>query len=83
MGWEELEWKCKKLKKLNWKYTVLVGRKMFALQVPEYQFTLVKWGHQQNIVSWAPKREVLYEGHDYQAVLGFVSMLLTAEEELR
>jgi hypothetical protein len=83
MGWEELEWKCKKLKKLNWKYTVLVGRKMFALHAPEYQFTLVKWGHQQNIVSWAPKREVLYEGHDYQAVLGFVSMLLTAEEELR
>jgi len=82
MGWEELEWKCKKLKKLNWKYTVHVGRKMFALHTPEYQFTLVRWGHRQSITE-APKREVLYEGHDYQAVLGFVSMLLTAEEELR
>ena len=53
---------------------------MFQLKYPEYQFTLIRWGHRKDINSPAV-REVLYEGHDYQAVLGFVSMLLTAEEE--
>lgn len=80
LGWEELEWKCRKLKQLNWSYQVEVSRQMFQLKYPEYQFTLIRWGHRKDINSPAV-REVLYEGHDYQAVLGFVSMLLTAEEE--
>lgn len=80
LGWEELEWKCRKLKQLNWSYQVEVSRQMFQLKYPEYQFTLIRWGHRPDINTPA-KREVLYEGHDYHAVLGFVSMLLTAEEE--
>lgn len=80
LGWEELEWKYKKLKQLNWMYQVEVSRQMFQLKYPEYQFTLIRWGHRPDINTPA-KREVLYEGHDYHAVLGFVSMLLTAEEE--
>ena len=82
LGWEELEWKCRKLKQLNWSYQLQVGQRMFQLKYPEYQFTLVRWGHRPDINTPA-KREVLYEGHDYYAVLGFVSMLLTAEEEKR
>jgi len=84
LGWEELEWKCRKLKQLEWSYQVQVGRQVFAhfKQFPEFQFTLIRWGHRRSI-NESPPREVLYEGHDYYAVLGFVSMLLTAEEEKR
>ena len=82
LGWEELEFKLKKLKQLNWAYQLDIGQQVFSLKGPQYQFTLIKWGHRPSI-NEAPKREVLYEGHDYYAVLGFVSMLLTAEEELR
>jgi hypothetical protein len=80
-GWEELEWKCKKLRQLNWSYQLQVGRQVFGHAMgPTYQFTLIKWGHRPD-VNTPVKREVLYEGHDYYAVLGFVSMLLTAAEE--
>jgi hypothetical protein len=82
LGWEELEFKLNKLKQLNWAYQLDIGQRMFNLKYPEYQFTLIKWGHRPSINEPA-KREVLYEGHDYYAVLGFISMLLKAEEELR
>jgi hypothetical protein len=82
LGWEELEFKCKKLRQFNWSYKLEVGRQMFSLKAPQYQFTLVKWGHRPDINTPA-KHEVLYEGHDFYAVLGFVSMLLKAEEEMR
>jgi hypothetical protein len=82
IGWEELEWKLKKLKQFNWAYQLDIGQQMFSLKAPPYQFTLIRWGHRPSIDTPA-KREVLYEGHDYYAVLGFVSMLLTAEEEMR
>lgn len=83
-GWEELEWKYKKLKQLDWSYQLTVGRQVFShyANLPQYQFTLIKWGHRPSIHTATP-REVLYEGHDFYAVLGFVSMLLTAEEEKR
>ena len=81
-GWEELEWKMRKLKQLNYSYQLQVGRRLFQLKYPEYQFTLIKWGHRPNI-NTPPPREVLYEGHDFKAVLGFISMLLKAEEEMR
>jgi hypothetical protein len=81
-GWEELEFKLKKLKELNWGYQLDIRQRVFSLKYPEYQFTLIKWGHRPSI-NESPLREVLYEGHDYYAVLGFVSMLLKAEEELR
>lgn len=80
LGWEELEWKLRKLKQLNWSYKLEVGQQVFHLKAPTYQFTLIRWGHRPSI-NTPPPREVLYEGHDYYAVLGFVSMLLTAEEE--
>jgi hypothetical protein len=80
LGWEELEWKLRKLKQLNWAYQLQVGQRMFQLKYPEYQFTLIRWGQRISINENAP-REVLYEGHDFYAVLGFVSMLLKAEEE--
>lgn len=82
LGWEELEWKLDALRRLNWSYQLEVGRQMFSLEGPMYQFRLVRWGHRPDVDTPA-KREVLYEGHDYYAVLGFVSMLLTAEEEKR
>jgi hypothetical protein len=82
LGWEELEWKLERLKLLNWGYQLDIGQRMFNLKYPEYQFTLIRWGHRPSI-NESPPREVLYEGHDYYAVLGFVSMLLTAEEEKR
>ena len=83
-GWEELEWKCKKLRQLNWSYQLEIGQQVFGHyeRLPQYQFTLIRWGHRPDVNTPA-KREVLYEGHDYYAVLGFVSMLLTAEEEKR
>jgi hypothetical protein len=81
-GWEELEWKMRKLKQLNYSYSFQVGRRLFQLKYPEYQFTLIRWGRRVSI-NENPPREVLYEGHDYYAVLGFISMLLKAEEELR
>jgi hypothetical protein len=80
LGWEELEWKLKKLKQLVWGYQLEIGQQVFSLKAPQYQFTLIRWGHRPSI-NEPPLREVLYEGHDYYAVLGFVSMLLTAEEE--
>lgn len=84
LGWEELEWKLKKLRELAWGYQLEVGQQVFGHyeRLPQYQFTLIRWGHRPDI-NTSPPREVLYEGHDYYAVLGFVSMLLTAEEEKR
>jgi hypothetical protein len=82
LGWEELEFKLKKLKELAWEYQLDIGQQVFSLKGPQYQFTLIRWGQRISINEPA-KREVLYEGHDYYAVLGFVSMLLTAEEEKR
>lgn len=83
LGWEELEWKSRRLKQLNWSYQLQVGRQVFSLsKYPEFQFTIIKWGLRQDI-NTPPKREVLYEGHDFYAVLGFISMLLKAEEEAR
>jgi hypothetical protein len=82
LGWEELEWKLKKLREIAWGYQLEIGQKVFSLKAPQYQFTLIRWGHRPSI-NESPPREVLYEGHDYYAVLGFVSMLLTAEEEKR
>lgn len=82
-GWEELEWKSKKLKQLNWSYQLQVGRQAFGFGMgPQYQFTIIKWGHRPDLLT-SPPREVLYEGHDFYAVLGFISMLLKAEEEAR
>jgi hypothetical protein len=82
-GWEELEWKMRKLKQLDYSYSFQVGRQAFGYGMgPKYQFTLIRWGERLHMNASAP-REVLYEGHDYYAVLGFVSMLLTAEEEKR
>jgi hypothetical protein len=79
-GWEELEWKMRKLKQLDYSYSFQVGRQAFGYGMgPKYQFTLIRWER----VTEGTRREVLYEGHDYYAVLGFVSMLLTAEEEKR
>jgi hypothetical protein len=82
LGWEELEWKLKKLRELAWGYQLEIGQQVFSLKAPQYQFTLVRWRVRPDIHTSAP-REVLYEGHDYYAVLGFVSMLLKAEEEKR
>jgi hypothetical protein len=82
-GWEELEWKAKKLKKLNYSYQLQVSKRAFGHGMgPMYQFALIRWGrHVISHFDHERTREVLYEGHDYQAVVGFVSMLLTAEEE--
>ncbi len=80
LGWEELEWKLRKLKQLDWAYQLDIAQQVFSLKAPPYQFTLIRWGHRPNI-NTSPPREVLYEGHDYYAVLGFVSLLLTAEED--
>lgn len=80
LGWEELEWKARKLKQLNWSIQLMVSRQMFQLKAPEHQFTIIRWGHRPDPLS-PVTREVLYEGHDFKAVLGFISMLLTAEEE--
>ena len=82
LGWEELEFKLQRLRHLNWSYQLEIGQQMFRLKAPQYQFTLIRWGHRPSI-NESPPREVLYEGHDYYAVLGFVSMLLKAEEEKR
>jgi hypothetical protein len=104
-GWEELEWKMRKLKQLNYSYQLQVGRRLFQLKYPEYQFTLIRWEHRKDPGAhdgcgggrrcpstphspgyWCRQPDwpqVLYEGHDYYAVLGFISMLLKAEEELR
>ena len=82
-GWEELEWKAKKLKQLNWSLQLQVSRSLFGFKMhPEYQFTIIRWGTRPDIFTPA-QREVLYEGHDLQAVTGFISMLLKAEEEQR
>lgn len=82
-GWEELEWKARKLKQLNWSYQLQVGRQAFGHAMgPQFQFTIIRWGVRTDIFN-TPPREVLYEGHDYYAVLGFISMLLKAEEEQR
>jgi hypothetical protein len=82
-GWEELEWKLKKLKKFNYSYQLQVSKRAFGYGMgPTYQFTLIRWGRRNLPPSDHELiREVLYEGHDYKAVVGFVSMLLTAEEE--
>ncbi len=87
-GWEELEWKAKKLKKLNYSYQLQVSKRAFGHGMgPVYQFALIRWSSRsgsRSVISHFDHeltREVLYEGHDYQAVVGFVSMLLTAEEE--
>ena len=82
-GWEELEWKVKKLKQLNYSYQLQVSKRAFGHGMgPMYQFTLIRWSrHAISHFDHERTREVLYEGHDYQAVVGFVSMLLTAEEE--
>jgi hypothetical protein len=80
-GWEELEWKIKQLKQLQWNYQLQVGRQAFGYAMgPTYQFTLIRWGTRPDYNTAAP-REVLYEGHDYYAVLGFISLLLTAEQD--
>jgi hypothetical protein len=82
LGWEELEWKYVRLRQLNWSYQLDIGQQVFGHygRLPQYQFTLIRWGERLHMNAPAP-REVLYEGHDYYAVLGFVSMLLTAAEE--
>lgn len=80
LGWEELEWKMRKLKQLVWSYQLDIAQQVFSLKAPPYQFTLIRWGHRPDI-NTSPTREVLYEGHDYYAVLGFVTLLLTAEED--
>lgn len=80
LGWEELEWKLRGLKQLDWSYQLDIAQQMFSLKAPPYQFTLIRWGHRPDINTPAP-REVLYEGHDYYAVLGFISLLLTAEQD--
>jgi hypothetical protein len=80
LGWEELEWKMRKLKQLNWGYQLDIAQQVFSLKAPPYQFTLIRWGQRSDYNAPAP-REVLYEGHDYYAVLGFVTLLLTAEED--
>lgn len=80
-GWEELEWKAKKLKQLNWSLQLQVSRQCFGyVSEPQYQFAIIRWGVRPDIFT-SPSREVLYEGHDFYAVLGMISMLLTAEEE--
>lgn len=80
LGWEELEWKLRKLKQLAWGYQLDIAQQVFSLKAPPYQFTLIWWGQRPDYNSPAP-REVLYEGHDYYAVLGFISLLLTAEQD--
>jgi hypothetical protein len=80
LGWEELEWKFRKLKQLVWGYQLDIAQQMFSLKAPQYQFTLIRWGQRSDYNAPAP-REVLYEGHDYYAVLGYVSLLLSAEED--
>lgn len=80
LGWEELEWKMRKLKQLVWSYQLDIAQQMFSLKAPPYQFTLIRWGQRPDYNTPAT-REVLYEGHDYYAVLGFVSLLLSAEED--
>ena len=82
LGWEELEWKFRKLKQLNWFYQLSIGQPAFQLDVPPYQFTLIRWGIRPDVNTSAP-REVLYEGHDYKAVLGYISLLLKVEEDQR
>ena len=57
-----------------------IAQQMFSLKAPQYQFTLIRWGQRSDYNAPAP-REVLYEGHDYYAVLGYVSLLLSAEED--
>lgn len=82
-GWEELEWKAKKLKQLNWSLKLQVSRQCFGNAFgPQYQFAIIRWGQRPDIFT-PPSREVLYEGHDFYAVLGMISMLLRAEEEQR
>jgi hypothetical protein len=80
LGWEELEWKMRKLKQLVWSYQLDIAQQVFSLKAPPYQFTLIRWGHRPDINTLST-REVLYEGHDYYAVLGFVTLLLAAEED--
>jgi hypothetical protein len=70
----------RKLKQLVWSYQLDIAQQVFSLKAPPYQFTLIRWGHRPDI-NTSPTREVLYEGHDYYAVLGFVTLLLTAEED--
>jgi hypothetical protein len=80
LGWEELEWKMRKLKQLVWSYQLDIAQQVFSLKAPPYQFTLIRWGQRPDY-NTSPPREVLYEGHDYYAVLGFVTLLLAAEED--
>jgi len=42
LGWEELEWKLKKLKQLVWGYQLEIGQQVFSLKAPQYQFTLIR-----------------------------------------
>lgn len=77
LGWEELEYLEKKLKRLDFRYQVGAERRMFESQDhPEYRFVLLRWENHGD----GNKRNVLLETHDTEQMASALKMLVSIEE---
>ena len=78
LGWEQIEYLEKMLRRLNASYQVIAERRMFELQDhPEYRFVLLKWER----TSMKNKGTIVLETHDIQQMVSALTMLISIEKE--
>lgn len=78
LGWEQIEYLEKMLRRLNASYQVIAERRMFELQDhPEYRFVLLEWVR----TSMNNKGTIVLETHDIQQMVSALKMLISIEKE--
>lgn len=77
LGWEELEYLEKKLKRLDPHYQMGIQRRMFESHAdPEYRFVLLRWENHGD----GNKRIVVLDTHDIEQMASALKMLVSIEE---
>ena len=79
MQWEELEYLAKRLKQMNWSYSVEAERSIFG-SLPAYRFVLIKWGARQRLTD-SPKREEVAYYKTMEEIIPMLKLLISAEED--
>ncbi len=79
LQWEELEYLAKRLKQINWSYSVEAERSIFG-SLPAHRFVLIKWEQRQRLTD-SPKREVVGEYKTMEEIIPMLKLLISVEED--
>ena len=79
LQWEELEYLAKKLKQMNWSYSVEAERSIFG-SLPAHRFVLIKWVPRKS-ANESPKREEVGYYKTMEEIIPMLKLLISAEED--